>query len=84
MGFKNVCSYVDLVMGLIDEKVKFGGVSKFMFWWRYRDDVFDFWIFGLLKLLEFMEYINLFYFIIKFELVYLESSFNVLDFILYF
>ena len=28
MGPKNVCSYADLAMGLIDEKAKFGGAIK--------------------------------------------------------
>lgn len=44
MGFKNVCFYVDLVMGVIDYKVKFEGIIKLMFWLRYRDDIFDLWI----------------------------------------
>ncbi|XP_068675529.1 uncharacterized protein [Montipora foliosa] len=79
MGPKNACSYADLAMGLIDEKAKLGGASKPMLWWRYRDDVFDLWTLGLTKLLEFTEYINSLYPTIKFELVYSESSLNVLD-----
>ena len=79
MGPKNACSYADLAMGLIDEKAKLGGASKPMLWWRYRDDVFDLWTLGLPKLLEFTEYINSLYPTIKFELVYSESSLNVLD-----
>lgn len=35
MGLKNVCSYVDFVMGEIDCKVKFCGFIKFVLWWRY-------------------------------------------------
>ena len=83
MGPKNACSYADLAMGLIDEKAKLGGASKPMLWWRYRDDVFDLWTLGLPKLLEFTEYINSLYPTIKFELVYSESSLNVLDLILH-
>ena len=79
MGPKNACSYADLAMGLIDEKAKFGGAVKPMLWWRYRDDVFDIWIHGLPKLLEFTEYINSLYPTIKFELVYSEHTLNVLD-----
>ena len=41
MGPKNASSYADLVMGVIDEKAKFGGSLKLMLWWRYRDDIFD-------------------------------------------
>ena len=79
MGPKNACSYADLVMGLIDEKAKFGGALKPLLWWRYRDDVFDVWTHGLPKLLEFTEYINSLYPTIKFELVYSENILNVLD-----
>ena len=79
MGPKNACSYADLAMGLIDEKAKLGGVVKPLLWWRYRDDVFDVWMHGLPKLLEFTEYINSLYPTIKFELVYSEHTLNVLD-----
>ena len=41
IGPKNASSYADLVMGVIDEKAKFGGSLKLMLWWRYRDDIFD-------------------------------------------
>ena len=79
MGPKNACSYADLAMGLIDEKAKTGGAVKPLLWWRYRDDVFDVWIHGLPKLLEFTEYINSLYPTIKFEVVYSEHTLNVLD-----
>ena len=39
MGPKNVCSYADLAMGLIDEKAKLEGSLKPLLWWRYRDDI---------------------------------------------
>ena len=79
MGPKNACSYADLAMGIIDEKARFGGALSPMLWWRYRDDVFDLWTHGVAKLLEFTEYINSLYPTIKFELVYSESSLNMLD-----
>ena len=79
MGPKNACSYADLAMGILDEQAKFGGPIKPKFWWRYRDDILDFWTQGLPKLLEFTDYINSLYPTIKFELVYSEQSLNVLD-----
>ena len=79
MGPKNVCSYADLAMRLIDEKAKFEGAMKPMLWWRYRDDVCNVWTHGLPKLLEFTEYINSLFPTIKFELVYSEYTLNVLD-----
>ena len=50
-----------------------------MLWWRYREDIFDFWTQGLPKLLQFTDYINSLYPTIKFELVYSDSSLHVLD-----
>ena len=79
MGPKNACSYADLAMGVIDHKAKFEGTIKPMLWLRYRDDIFDLWTQGVEKLLEFTNYINSLYHTIKFELVYSESSLNVLD-----
>ena len=79
MGPTNACSYADLAMGIIDEKVKFEGSLKPLLWWRYRDDIFDLWIQGLPKLFEFTDYINSLYPTIKFELVYSESFLHVLD-----
>lgn len=75
MGPKNACGYVDLAMGIIDEKAKFEGNLKPMLWWKYRDDIFDIWTEGLPKLFEFTEYINYLYLTIKFELVHSDSSF---------
>ena len=66
-------------MGVIDHKAKFEGIIKPMLWLRYRDDIFDLWTQGVEKLLEFTNYINSLYHTIKFELVYSESSLNVLD-----
>ena len=63
-------------MGSIGEKARFGGGIRPLLWWRYRDDIFDLWIHGVPKLLEFTEYINSLYPVIKFELVYSESSLN--------
>ena len=79
MGPKNACSYADLAMGVIDHKARFEGTIKPMLWLRYRDDIFDLWTQGVEKLLEFTNYINSLYHTIKFELVYSESSLNVLD-----
>jgi len=79
MGPTNACSYADLAMGIIDEKARFGGAIRPMLWWRYGDDIFDLWSHGVPKLLEFTEYINSLYPTIKFELVYSESSLNMLD-----
>ena len=45
----------------------------------YRDDIFDLWTQGFPKLLEFTDYINSLYPTIKFELVYSDSFFHVLD-----
>ena len=79
MGPKNACSYADLAMGVIDHKAKCEGTTKPMLWLRYRDDIFDLWTQGVEKLLEFTNYINSLYHTIKFELVYSESSLDVLD-----
>ena len=73
MAPKNVCSYADLAMGIIDEKAKLESSLKPSIWWRYRDDIFNFWTQGLPKLLEFTDYINSLYPTIKFELVYSDS-----------
>ena len=43
MGPKNVCSYADLAMGEVDFQAKFSGSIKPALWWRYLNDVFDFW-----------------------------------------
>ena len=66
-------------MGIIDEKAKLEGYLKLMLWGRYRDNIFDLWTQGLPKLLEFTDYINSLYPNIKFELVYSDCSFHVLD-----
>ena len=79
MGPKNACSYADLAMGRIDEKARFGGAIRPLPWWRYRDDIFHLWIHGVPKLLEFTKYINSLCPTIKFELLYSESSLNILD-----
>ena len=79
MGLKNACSYVDLAMGIINEKAKLEGSLKPMLWWKYRDHLFDLWTQGLPKLLEFTDYINSLYPTIKFELVYSDSFLHVLD-----
>lgn len=36
---KNVCSFADLTMGVIDNKAKFDGVINSILW--YRDNAFD-------------------------------------------
>ena len=79
MGPKNACSYADLAMGEIDKKAKSHATIRPNLWWRYRDDIIDFWTLGLDKLFEFTEYINSLYPTIKFELVYSESELHVLD-----
>lgn len=79
MGPKNTRSYLDLAIGIIDEKAKLEGSLKPLLWWRYRDDIFDLWTQGLPKLLEFTDYINSLYPTIKFELVYSDSFLHVLD-----
>ena len=79
MGPKNACSYADLAMGEIDEKVKSNSDIKPNLWWRFRDDIFDLWTLGQDKLLEFTEFINSIHSTIKFTLVYSEISLNVLD-----
>ena len=78
MGPKNACSYADLAMGIIDQKAK-AGETKPKLWWRYRDDIFDLWTQGPIKLNEFTEFINSLYPTIKFTMVSSEVSLNVLD-----
>ena len=79
MGSKNACSYADLAMGIIIEKAKFEDAIIPMLWLRYRDDIFDLWAQSKEKLFEFTDFIKSLCLTIKFELVYLESSLNVLD-----
>ena len=78
MGPKNACSYADLAMGIIDQKAK-SGETKPKLWWRYRDDIFDLWTQGPIKLNEFTEFINSLYPTIKFTMISSEVSLNVLD-----
>ena len=75
MGPKNACRYADLAMGEIDLRAKFSGPIKPSLWWRYRHDVFDLWQQGLPALHQFTDYINSLYPTIKFELVFLSTSF---------
>ena len=79
MGPKNSCSYADLAMGQIDALAKTSGNIRPNYWWRYRDNIIDFWTQGYDKLLEFTDYINSLYPTIKFTLVYSEKELNVLD-----
>ena len=79
MGPKNACSYADIAMGEIDRLAKSNDNIKPNFWWRYRDDIIDFWTLGLDKLLEFTDYINSLYPTIKFTVVYSDKVLNVLD-----
>jgi hypothetical protein len=51
MGPKNACSYADLAMGEIDKLANSGDNIKPNYWWRYRDDIIDFWTLGYDKLL---------------------------------
>ena len=78
MGPKNACSYADIAMGKIDELACRGGDIRPNLWWRYRDDVFEVWTHGEEKLREFTDYINTLYPTIKFILVFLDISLNVL------
>ncbi|XP_068704795.1 uncharacterized protein [Montipora foliosa] len=78
MGPKNACSYADLAMGIIDRRARSGEIKPNL-WWRYRDDIFDLWTQGPVKLNEFTEFINSLYPIIKFTLVSSPISLNVLD-----
>ena len=79
MGPKNACSYADIAMSEIDRLAKTAGKYKPSLWWRYRDDIIDFWTEGLPALHEFTEFLNQLYPTIKFELVVSESKLNVLD-----
>ena len=78
MGPKNACSYADLAMGIIDKRAK-SGEMKPNLWWRYRDDIFDLWTQGPVKLHEFTDFINSLYPTIKFTLVSSPNSLHVLD-----
>ena len=60
MGPKNACSYADLAMGIIDRRARSGEIKPNL-WWRYRDDIFDLWTQGPVKLNEFTEFINSLY-----------------------
>ena len=77
MGPKNACSYADLPMGILDIRAKSGEIKPNL--WRYRDDIFDLWTQGLVKLHEFTNFINSLYPTIKFTLVSSPNSLNVLD-----
>ena len=83
VGPKNACSYADLAMGVIDDKANEGDIKPKL-WWRYREDIFDLWAQGESKLLEFTNYINPLYPMIKFELVYSKESLDVLDLTLHY
>ena len=83
MGPKNVCSYADLAMGIIDQKAKSGEIKPNL-WWRYRDDIFDLWTQENTKLDEFTAFKNSLYPTIKFTIVSSEVSLNVLDLTLWF
>ena len=78
MGPKNACSYADLAMGIIDRRARSGKIKPNL-WWRYRDDIFDLWTQGPVKLNEFTEFINSLHPTIKFTLVSSPTSLNVLD-----
>ena len=78
MGPKNACSYADIAMGVIDNKAK-SGTIKPNNWLRYRDDIFDLWLQGKTKLLDFIDFINSLHPTIKFTSEYSETSLNVLD-----
>ena len=78
MGPKNACSYADLAMGIIDRRARSGEIKPNL-WWRYRDDIFDLWTQGPVKLNEFTEFIISLYPTIKFTLVSSPISLNVLD-----
>ena len=78
MGPKNACSYADLAMGEIDKLAKSGAIKPSC-WWRYRDDILDFWTLGEQKLLEFTEYIHSLYPTIKFTFTYSKDKINFLD-----
>ena len=83
MGPKNVCSYADLAMGIIDQKAKSGEIKPNL-WWRYRDDIFDLWTQETTKLDEFTAFKNSLHPTIKFTIVSSEVSLNVLDLTLWF
>jgi hypothetical protein len=78
MGPKNACSYADLAMGEIDRLAKSGEIKP-LFWWRYRDDILDFWTLGVEKLEEFTKYINNLYPTIKFTCTHSNDKINFLD-----
>ena len=65
-------------MGIIDRRARSGEIKPNL-WWRYRDDIFDLWTQGPVKLNEFTEFINSLYSTIKFTLVSSPISLNVLD-----
>ena len=65
-------------MGIINKRAKSGEIKPNL-WWRYRDDIFDLWTQGPVKLNELTDFINSLYPTIKFTLVASPISLNVLD-----
>ena len=79
MGPKNACDYADPAMGIIDKRAKSGDIKPNLCRWRYRDDIFDLWTQGPVKVNEFTHFINSLYPTITFTLVSSPNSLNVLD-----
>ena len=65
-------------MGEIDRLAKSGEIKP-LCWWRYRDDILDFWTLGQEKLEEFTEYINSLYPTIKFTCTHSSHKINFFD-----
>ena len=68
-----------MVIDKSDYDSKMKGEIKPNLWWRYRDDIFDLWTQGPVKLNEFTEFINSLYPTIKFALVSSPISLNESD-----
>lgn len=79
IGTKMAFVYVNLFMDFFERKLFCEVRVKLDIWWRYIDYIFVVWIKGEKEFIEFLNYINIVYEIIKFIWNWSRDKINFLD-----
>ena len=79
IGTKMAPSYANIVMSIFERKLLTGSCNKPLVWFRYIDDIFAIWTYGVDKLKDFMLYINSIHSSFKFTCNYSKECVQFLD-----
>ena len=83
IGPKNACSYADISVSNIDEKVFCGDDIEPLCWGKYRDDIFSLWNQSVENFMEFTNYLSSICPTIKFTVRFDHQKLEFLDVLVY-